>query len=396
MDLTQLLAFTMQNKASDLHLSSGSYPIIRVHGDLRRIKAEAPLTNDDIRSMLYSVMTEQQRAEYENELEIDFAIAFGEKARFRVNAFVSRNGASAVFRAIPSDVPTLEELDLPPVVQRFSELEKGIILVTGATGSGKSTTLASIIHHINTTMDKHILTIEDPVEFFHHSKRSLITHREVGRDTKSFARALKSALREDPDVILVGELRDYETISLALTAAETGHLVLATLHASTAAKAVDRILDVFPTGDKPMARTMLAGSIQGVIAQTLLPKIGGGRVAAFEIMVGTNAVRNLIREGQITQLYSMIQTGSRYGMVTMEDYIGALVEQKMIAPEDARLALLQVSEDIDESGAATSSHVHASLGGGRKDGTTRQAAAPQPAVIDSGDGGDKGGGGYSF
>jgi len=361
-DLTQLLAFTMQNKASDLHLSPGNFPILRVHGDLRRIQADAVLTSDDIRAMLYSVMSEQQRAEYENNLEIDFAIAFGEKARFRVNAFTTRNGATAVFRTIPSDVPTLKELDLPPVFKRFAELERGIILVTGATGSGKSTTLASLINHINLNMDKHIITIEDPVEFFHQSKRSLINHREIGRDTFSFARALKSSLREDPDVILVGEMRDYETISLALTAAETGHLVLATLHASAAAKAVDRIIDVFPTGDKPMARTMLAGSIQGVVSQRLLSRASGGRVAAFEILVGTNAVRNLIRENQIPQIYSMIQTGSRYGMITMDDYVRNLLEQGAITREEARSALIEVSEENEER---DTDYTAAALGGGK-------------------------------
>ena len=390
MDLTQLLAFAMQNNASDLHLSPGNLPIIRVHGDLRRIKTDEPLTSDSIRSMLYSVMTEQQRAEYESDMELDFAIAFGDKARFRVNAFISRNGATAVFRSIPSEIPTIQDLDLPAVIRRFADLEKGIILVTGATGSGKSTTLAAIINHINMTMDKHILTIEDPVEFFHHSKKSLINHREVGRDTKSFARALKSSLREDPDVILVGELRDYETISLALTAAETGHLVLATLHASTAAKAVDRILDVFPTGDKPMARTMLASSVQGVIAQTLLSKEGGGRVGAFEIMVGTNAIRNLIRESQIAQIYSMIQTGSRYGMVTMEDYVSSLLEQKLISKETARGALLQVTEELDET-AADGDHVHASLGGGKM-GSSMSSASKGGSTEDKSDSA----GGYSF
>lgn len=364
MDLTQLLAFTMQNKASDLHLSPGNLPIIRVHGNLRRIKTETELTSDMIRSMLYSVMTEQQRADYEKDLEIDLAISFGEKARFRVNAFTTRNGSAAVFRTIPSDVPTIQELDLPPVMRRFAELDKGIILVTGATGSGKSTTLASLINHINTTMDKHIITIEDPVEFFHHSKKSLINHREIGRDTVSFARALKSCLREDPDVILVGEMRDYETISLALTAAETGHLVLATLHASTAAKAVDRILDVFPTGDKPMARTMLAGSLQGVVAQTLLSRVGGGRVGAFEVLVGTNAVRNLIRENQVPQIYSMIQTGSRYGMITMEEYVQNLLQEGVIDRDTAREALMQVTEDVEDRDADYQS---AALGGGKVD-----------------------------
>ena len=362
MDLTQLLAFTMQNKASDLHLSPTNLPIIRVHGSLRRIKTESELTSDIIRSMLYSVMTEQQRAEFESDLELDFAISFGEKARFRVNAFTTRNGVAAVFRTIPSEVPTIQELDLPPVMRRFAELEKGIVLVTGATGSGKSTTLASLVNHINTNMDRHIITIEDPVEFFHHSKKSLINHREIGRDTVSFARALKSCLREDPDVILVGEMRDYETMSLALTAAETGHLVFATLHASTAAKAIDRIIDVFPTGDKPMARTMLAGSLQGVVAQTLLPRVEGGRVGAFEILVGTNAVRNLIRENQVPQIYSMIQTGSRYGMITMEDYVQNLLSEGSIDRDAAREALMQVTEDIEDR---DSEYTSASLGGGK-------------------------------
>ncbi len=313
MDITQLLAFTMQNNASDLHLSPNNPPIIRAHGDLKRIKAD-PLRSDDIRTMLYSVMTEDQRADFERDMELDFAIAFGEKARFRVNIFTTRTGTAAVFRSIPSLIPTMDELELPKVMKRFAELEKGLVLVTGPTGSGKSTTLASLINYINENEARHIITVEDPVEFFHTSKKSLINHRELGADTKSFARALKSALREDPDVVLVGEMRDHETISLALTAAETGHLVFGTLHSNTAAKTIDRIIDVFPTGDKEMVRAMLASSLQGVVSQTLLKKQGGGgRVGAFEILVGTNAVRNLIRENQIAQMYSMIQTGARYG-----------------------------------------------------------------------------------
>ena len=277
----------------------------------------------------------------------------------------------------------MADLDLPPIMKRFAELDRGIILVTGATGSGKSTTLASLINHINVTMDKHIITIEDPVEFFHNSQKSLINHREIGRDTHSFARALKSSLREDPDVILVGEMRDYETISLALTAAETGHLVLATLHASTAAKAVDRILDVFPTGDKPMARTMLAGSLQGVVAQTLLSRAGSsGRVGAFEVLVGTNAVRNLIRENQVPQIYSMIQTGSRYGMVTMSDYVASLLQQGVIDAETARSAVLEVTEESDERDG---DHASVALGGGKI------AAKGGKSESRSGEGG-----GYSF
>ncbi len=345
MDLTQLLAFTMQNKASDLHLSATNPPMIRVDGRLKRVKSDA-LSTDDVRQMLYSVMSEDQRAVYEKEYEIDLAISFGEKARFRVNAYNTRNGTAAVFRVIPSDIPTMEDLDLPQAMKKFARLEKGIVLITGPTGSGKSTTLASMINHINETQSKHILTIEDPVEFFHTSKKSLINHRELGRDTHSFKSALKSALREDPDVILVGEMRDYETISLALTAAETGHLVFGTLHSSSAAKTVDRIIDVFPTGDKEMVRTMLSNSLEGVVAQTLLRRAeGNGRVGAFEILIGTNAVRNLIRENQVPQIYSMMQTGMRYGMVTMAEALNNLLGAGVISAEEARAAMAKASDE---------------------------------------------------
>jgi twitching motility protein PilT len=325
-------------------------------------------------------MTEDQRAVLERDLELDFLIAFGEKARFRINAFHNRQGTSAVFRTIPSSIPTLEQLDLPDVMRRFSELEKGIVLVTGATGSGKSTTLAAMINHINEDMNKHVLTIEDPVEFFHVSKKSLINHREVGTDTRSFARALKSALREDPDVILVGEMRDHETISLALTAAETGHLVFGTLHASSAPGAVNRILDVFPLGDREMARTMLSGSLEGVISQRLLKRAdGSGRVGCYEIMVGTSAVRNLIRENQIPQIYSMIQTGSRYGMITMEDAIDDLVESKIITTEEARLAKMKGS---DES-LATPAKGGTPAPAGRPGAAPGVANAARPAAADA-------------
>jgi twitching motility protein PilT len=355
----------MQNEASDLHLSAGSPPIIRAHGSLKRVKAD-PLSTDDIRTMLYSVMTEDQRAAYEKDWELDFAISLGEKARFRVNAFTTRLGASAVFRTIPTEIPTIEQLELPPIMRRFAELEKGLVLVTGPTGSGKSTTLAALINHVNTHMSKHVLTIEDPVEFFHQSKKSLINHREVGVDTKSFARALRSALREDPDVILVGEMRDYETISLALTAAETGHLVFGTLHSNTAAKTVDRIIDVFPTGDKEMVRSMLASSLQGVVAQTLLKRAdNSGRIGAFEVLVATNAVKNLIRENQIPQVYSMIQTGSRYGMTTMQDAVEDLLEGQLISKEEARRALITTT---DEEGEQEKEYASAVLGGGRLGG----------------------------
>ena len=354
MDITQLLAFVMQNDASDLHLSPNNPPIVRIDGALKRVKADE-LSADDIRTMLYSVMSEDQRAQYEEKLELDIAISFGEKARFRVNAFTSRMGASAVFRSIPSEILTMDELRLPKSVRKFPEMEKGIVIVTGATGSGKTTTLAAMIDHINKTQSKHVLTIEDPVEYYHTPAKALINHREVGEDTYSFSAALASAMREDPDVILVGEMRDYETISLALTAAETGHLVFGTLHANSAAKTIDRIIDVFPSSDKEMARSMLAGSLQGVISQALMKHANGkGRVGAFEVLVGTNAVRNLIRENQIPQLYSMLQTGKRYGMMTMDESISSLRDSGAVTEAEAKKALMRVSDesiDSDEVGS---------------------------------------------
>jgi twitching motility protein PilT len=380
-DITELLKFTLDNKGSDLHLAGNNQPIVRIDGDLQRIKTDV-LTADVIRSMLFSVMTEEQRAIYERDLEHDFAISLGQDARFRVNAFTNRQGSAAVFRVIPTKIPTMEQLDLPPVIRRLAELEKGLVLVTGPTGSGKSTTLASMINHINQKYPYHILTVEDPVEFFHNSKTSLVNHREVGNDTKSFGRALKSALREDPDVILVGEMRDHETISLALTAAETGHLVFGTLHSNTAAKTIDRVIDVFPAAEKEMVRAMLSSSVQGIIAQSLLKKAGGGRVAAHEIMVGTNAVRNLIRENQLAQIYSMIQTGSRYGMQTMEDSVNDLLISGLVTQEVADEVLKDATESLEEA-SAPAGGAHGAKGAPPpppKKGNPLTGKAPAPAA----------------
>lgn len=350
MDITQLLATTKQNGASDLHLSPGQPPINRLHGELVRIN-ETALTADDIRHMIYAIMSEQQRSVFEENMEIDFAVTFSQDVRFRVNAFTTRNGPAAVFRTIPSKIPTLEQLQPPAILKKLCELERGIILVTGPTGSGKSTTLAAMINHINENSARHIITVEDPVEFYHTSKKSLVNHRELGSDTKSFARALKSALREDPDVILVGEMRDHETIALALTAAETGHLVFGTIHSNSAAKTIDRIIDVFPGEDKDMVRSMLSSSLQAIVTQTLLKRADGkGRVAAHEILVGTNAVRNLVRENQIAQIYSMIQVGMRAGMQTMEDTVRALRDMGTVSHEEASRVLVKAAEaNIDEA-----------------------------------------------
>ena len=398
MEVTELLKFMIENKASDLHLSGANPPIVRINGSLQRIKTDV-LTGDVIRAMLFSVMTEDQRAIYEKDLEMDFAISFGENARFRVNAFTNRSGSAAVFRVIPTKIPSLEQLDLPPVMKRLAELHKGLVLVTGPTGSGKSTTLAAMINHINENHAKHILTVEDPVEFFHPSKRSLVNHREVFNDTRSFARALKSALREDPDVILVGEMRDHETIALALTAAETGHLVFGTLHSNTAAKTIDRIIDVFPSAEKEMVRAMLSSSLQGVIAQTLMPNTSGGRVAAHEIMVGTPAVRNLIRENQLAQIYSMIQTGARYGMQTMQDAIDDLLAVGKISPETAKDVVRDATSDDDDLPAAKSAPAGGKPTAGAAPASRMAGARPAtPPPVTGGDKGDKGGdgGGYTF
>ena len=336
MDITQLLAFSTKNKASDLHLSAGLPPMIRVHGDVRRINVE-PLDHKQVHAMIYDIMNDAQRKHYEEFLEVDFSFEIEGLARFRVNAFNQNRGAAAVFRTIPSRILTLEQLRCPRIFADLSLKPRGLVLVTGPTGSGKSTTLAAMVNHLNENEQGHVLTIEDPIEFVHESKKCLVNQREVGPMTLSFANALRSALREDPDAILVGEMRDLETIRLAMTAAETGHLVFGTLHTSSAAKTIDRIVDVFPPEEKEMVRAMLSESLVAVISQTLCKtKDGSGRVAAHEIMIGTPAVRNLIREAKVAQMYSAIQMGNAFGMQTLDQSLSDLVKSNQISVAEAR------------------------------------------------------------
>src|SRR6187431_2801434 len=334
-DVAQLLAFAVKNNASDLHLSAGVPPMIRVDGDMKRINMPA-LTHKEVHGMVYDIMNDKQRKAFEEYFETDFSFEIPKLARFRVNAFNQNRGAGAVFRSIPSTIVGLDDLGAPKIFRDLCMLPRGLVLVTGPTGSGKSTTLAAMVDHCNDNRPDHILTIEDPIEFVHESKRCLINQREVHRDTLGFTEALRSALREDPDVVLVGEMRDLETIRLALTAAETGHLVFGTLHTSSAAKTIDRIVDVFPAAEKEMMRTMLSESLRAVISQSLLKRNGGGRVAAHEIMRGTSAIRNLIREDKVAQMYSAIQTGASLGMQTMDQCLADMVSRRIIAREQAK------------------------------------------------------------
>ena len=335
MDIGELLAFGVKNGCSDLHLSAGLPPMIRVDGDVRRINVP-PMDHKEVHDMVYDIMNDKQRKDYEEFLECDFSFEIPGLARFRVNAFNHNRGAGAVFRTIPSKILSLEQLGAPKIFENIADYPRGVVLVTGPTGSGKSTTLAAMVNHKNDTEYGHILTVEDPIEFVHESKKCLVNQREVHRDTLGFNEALRSALREDPDVILVGEMRDLETIRLALSAAETGHLVFGTLHTSSAAKTIDRIVDVFPAEEKDMVRAMLSESLRAVISQTLLKKKGGGRAAAHEIMIGTPAIRNLIRENKIAQMYSAIQTGQQFGMQTLDQNLTELLKRNVVSKEEAR------------------------------------------------------------
>jgi len=334
MDISQLLQFAHQQDASDLHISAGEPPMVRVHGDMKKIKLP-PSTSEQTHAMVYDIMSDTQRKVFEEYSDIDFSMQLGDIARFRVNVFRQNRGIGAVFRKIPTKIQTLAELNMPETLADIARKEKGLCLVTGPTGSGKSTTLAAMVNMINEELEGHILTIEDPIEFVHQSKKCLVNQREVGPHTKSFSNALRAALREDPDIILVGEMRDLETIQLALTAAETGHLVFGTLHTSSAPKTVDRVIDVFPPNQQAQVRAMFAESIQAIVTQTLCKKVGGGRVAGLEILMGTTAVRNLIREGKIHQLQSVMQTSQAAGMQTMEMHMRELVDKNLIMRETA-------------------------------------------------------------
>jgi twitching motility protein PilT len=337
--IDDLFRLMVEQKASDLHLTSGAPPFLRLHGNMSPLNYRQ-LSNQDVQALIFEILTEKQKKAFVEKWELDFAYVVEGLGRFRCNVFMQRKGLGAVFRTIPEKIKTAQELNLPPSIVDLTDTDRGLILVTGPTGSGKSTTLAAMIQHINSNREAHILTVEDPIEFVHPNLKSLVNQREVGSHTKTYANALKAALREDPDIILVGELRDLETISLALTAAETGHLVFATLHTSSAAKTIDRIVDVFPPGQQGQIRTMLADSIRGIVAQSLFTRADGqGRVAAFEIMKGTKAIANLIRENKIYQIPSIIQTGAQHGMVLYEKYVDDLVKKGLVTMADAKAFL---------------------------------------------------------
>lgn len=335
MDVSELLIFAVKQKASDVHISAGEPPIVRIHGELRKLETQ-PLTSEMVHKLIYEILNDRQRKVLEEHKELDFSISLGEYGRFRVNCFFQQRGEAAVFRAIPNKIYSFEELGLPRVMRQIAKNRRGLVLVTGPTGSGKSTTLAAIVHHINNDRKEHIITIEDPIEFMHTSVNCLINQRELLAHTHSFANALRSALREDPDVILVGEMRDLETIQLALTAAETGHLVFATLHTTGAAKTIDRIIDVFPADQQSQIRTQFSETLQAVVSQRLFKRRDGtGRIAAIEVMIGTPAIRNLIRESKISQIPSIMQAGQKFGMQTMEAALKDLINRRIIAPEEA-------------------------------------------------------------
>ena len=377
MDINELLGKAVEGRATDIHLSSGHPIMTRVGGELAAFTEES-FSAEEIDSMIRSIMTEEQCKQFAAMQDVDFAITAGADTRYRVNAYKTIAGPAAAFRAIPAKILTLEDLEAPPVIKMLAELSRGLVLVTGATGSGKSTTLAAMVHHINTTANKHIITIEDPVEYLHKSDRSLINQREVGRDTASFAGALRSALREDPDVILVGEMRDHETISLALTAAETGQLVLSTLHTNSAVKTLHRIIDAFPAGDKAMVQAMLAGTLEGVIAQVLLNHADGvGKAIGYEVLIGTMAVRNLIREEQVQMIYSMMQTGARYGMQTMDDAIDRLVAGGRITMDEADRARLIIA------GAAQTGEASSDEKAGSEKAGDGESKRTRPTVAES-------------
>lgn len=359
MDISELLAFTFKKNASDLHLSAGMPPVIRVDGDIKRVNVDM-LDDRAVHKMIYDIMNDKQQKAFEEFLETDFSFELPNIARFRVNAFNQNRGPAAVFRTIPDIVWDLEKVNAPQTFRDLCLKPRGLVLVTGPTGSGKSTTLAAMINHVNENLFSHILTVEDPIEFVHASKNCLINQREIGQHTLGFSEALRSALREDPDIVLVGEMRDLETIRLALTAAETGHLVFATLHTSSAAKTIDRIIDVFPAGEKDMVRTMLSESLAAVISQSLLKKVSGGRVAAWEIMIANSAIRNLIREAKVPQMYSVIQTSHKEGMQTLDQHLQELVRNRIIATETARTVA------VDKTKFVTASATQKAAGGKRR------------------------------